>query len=246
MKQYVRLVIVIACVATVIPACAQSAQTEQQVEGRAASGETRQRTFRGTAGTITTISGNTITLKQAMNDAIVTVKLSDKTEFRKEREPAKLSDLKVGDFVIVRGERTSDSEIAADSVMSAPPGGGRFVFRQGPARQEGGVNMQANMADLGKTFIVGEVKAIEGAKITVHRPDDQDQTIEADENTSFRKAAESITLPDIKLGDTIMGRGELRNGVFVPSQLNVLDPSRVQIMRHRPSEQDKPAQAPPQ
>lgn len=201
--------------------------------------------FRGTAGAITAIDGDTLTVKQTMNDATLTVKLSDKTEYRKDREPAKLSDLKVGDFVIVRGERISDNEMAAQSVMSGAPGGGRFIFRQGPAGQEGGMNMQANAADMGKTFIVGEVKSIDGVKITVHRSDDQDQTIQADENTSFRKAGESITLPDIKVGDTVMGRGELKEGVFVPSQLNVVDPQRVQFMRRKPVETDKPQPTPP-
>jgi len=201
--------------------------------------------MRGTAGTITAINGDTLTVKQTMNDSSVTVKLSDKTEYRKDREPAKLSDLKVGDFVMIRGEHTSESEIAASAVMTGPPGGGRFVMRTGPGG-EGTAN--GNMADLGKTFIVGEIKAIDGAKITVHRPDDQDQTIQADENTSFRKAGESITLPDIKAGDTIMGRGEVKDGVFVPATINVVDPQRMQMMRGRPAQQEKPqtqSQQPP-
>jgi hypothetical protein len=45
-----------------------------------------------------------------------------------------------------------------------------------------------------------------------------------DENTSFRKDNESITLADIKVGDQVFGRGELKNDIFVPSQLNVGQP----------------------
>ena len=243
MRQTARLI------AAIVIALASMAFAQDAQQGAASEPGQQRRNpqFRGTAGTITAITGDTLTIKQAMNDATLTVKVSDKTEYRKDREPAKLSDLKVGDFVIVRGEHTSENEIAAQSVMSGgPQGGGRFVFRQGPAGQEGGMNMQANAADIGKTFIVGEVKAIEGVKITVHRPDDQDQTIQADENTSFRKGGESITLPDIKVGDTVMGRGELKDGVFVPSQLNVLDPQRVQFMRRPAGTQEKTPQTPPQ
>ena len=34
---------------------------------------------------------------------------------------------------------------------------------------------------------------------------------------------ESITLADIKVGDTVAGQGALKNGVFVPTELGVMD-----------------------
>jgi hypothetical protein len=37
--------------------------------------------------------------------------------------------------------------------------------------------------------------------------------------------AESITLADVKVGDRVMGRGALKGGVFVPTELVVMDPS---------------------
>jgi len=45
-----------------------------------------------------------------------------------------------------------------------------------------------------------------------------------DENTSFRKDGQSVTLADLKPGDHVFGRGELKNNVFVPETLNVGDP----------------------
>jgi hypothetical protein len=77
---------------------------------------------------------------------------------------------------------------------------------------------------MGKKFIAGEVKAINETKLTIVRPDGQTQEIEVDENTSFRKGSESITLPDIKVGDFVRGRGELKNNVFVPTELVVGQP----------------------
>jgi hypothetical protein len=37
--------------------------------------------------------------------------------------------------------------------------------------------------------------------------------------------AESITLADVKVGDRVMGRGALKGGVFVPTELVVMDPA---------------------
>jgi hypothetical protein len=50
------------------------------------------------------------------------------------------------------------------------------------------------------------------------------QTIAVDESTSFKKQGESITLADLKAGDHVFGRGEVKNDVFVPAELNVGDP----------------------
>ncbi|MBV8206258.1 MAG: hypothetical protein JO041_05655 [Acidobacteria bacterium] len=230
MRTIASLALYFVAAATLAPA--QDSATPKPPEAR------RQMVQRGTAGTITAISGNTITIKQAMNGATATVKLSEKTEYRKEREPAKVSDFKVGDFIIVRGEPTGSGEIAADMVLSAPPGG-RFMMR-GPGGESGGMMLDANMADMGKTFIIGEVKVIDGLSITVHRPDNQDQTIQVDENTSFRKAGESITLPDVKVGDSIMARGALKDGVFRPATLNVLDPAMIQMRRRGPQPSTPP------
>jgi hypothetical protein len=75
---------------------------------------------------------------------------------------------------------------------------------------------------MGKEFVAGQVKSIDGTKLTISAPDGKDYNIEVDENTSFRKGRESITFPDIKVGDRVMGRGKLNSaGVFVPETLNV-------------------------
>src|SRR5438105_5016600 len=55
-----------------------------------------------TAGTISAIKGDTLTLK-SMAGGDATVKLTDKTEYRNGQDPAKLADFKVGDMVVVRG-----------------------------------------------------------------------------------------------------------------------------------------------
>ncbi len=164
---------------------------------------------RGIGGTIQEIKSDSFTVK-TMDGKTATVKITPDTQFRKDRQEAKFADFKVGDFVMVGGEPSGQDAYTA-----------RFV-----ASRQGDGNMQMmSREDMGKKFIAGEVKAIDGTKLTVARPDGETQTIEVDENTSFRKGRESITLPDIKAGDHVFGRGALNSaGVFVPTELNVGGP----------------------
>ena len=159
-----------------------------------------------TAGTITAIDGTRITVK-TLDGAAVEVKTDSETQFRKNREAAKLSDFKVGDEVFVGGE-LKDGVVQAKMVGSRPSGAPPDFHDA-----------------LGKRFIVGEVKAIEGTRITILRTDGVTQNISVDEGTSFRKEQESITLADMKVGDHVFGRGAVKNDVFVPTQLNIGEPS---------------------
>ncbi len=187
------------------PAQEQPASPEAQ-GSRGRRGDGRMFGRNGIGGTITAIKGDTLTVK-TMQGNTVTVKTTPETRFRKDRQPAQLADFKPGDTVMVGGEKGNDDTWTA-----------RFVA----SRIGGAQDMQAFREGMGKQFIAGEVKAIDGTKLTIARPDGQSQTIEVDENTSFRKGRESITLPDIKVGDHVFGRGALNSaGVFVPTELNV-------------------------
>jgi hypothetical protein len=42
-----------------------------------------------------------------------------------------------------------------------------------------------------------------------------------DENTSFRRRREDITLLDIKAGDNVTAKGALQNGAFLATVVNV-------------------------
>lgn len=180
-------------------ALAAQAPSDQR-RGGVGAGE-RQR-FPGVAGTITVLTDDSMTLKTS-DGKTATVKLTDKTQYRKDRQPAKLGDFKVGDLVLVRGEAAGENAWTAVLVVTRSEAAGQF--REG----------------LGKQFIAGEVKAIEGTKLTILRIDGETQTIQVDETTSFRKQGESITLADIKPADHVSGRGEVKDGIFVPAVLNV-------------------------
>jgi hypothetical protein len=44
---------------------------------------------------------------------------------------------------------------------------------------------------------------------------------------------ESITFADVKVGDTVAGRGALKNGTFVPTEFGVMDPAAMGQRRRR-------------
>jgi len=180
-----------------------SPQVRPRREGRG------MRQGQGIAGTIGEIRPDGFTVK-TLQGKTVTVKVTSETRFRKDRQDAKLADFKPGDMVMVGGEPAGNDAWKARFVAS----------RQGIGEGD----MLALREGMGKQFIAGEVKAIDGTKLTIARPDGQTQTIEVDENTSFRKGRDSITLPDIKVGDRVFGRGQLNSaGVFVPTTFNVGD-----------------------
>jgi hypothetical protein len=227
----------VACVLMVL-AVAAMAQDAPPQGGQASEGGRRMRNMegRGTFGAITEIKGDTLTL-QGREGKTETVKVSDATKYRREGQDAKFADFKVGDRVMVAGEQ-KDGVWIAEMVGSGRPGGGGA----------GGGRGMMNPEDMGKKFIAGEITKIDETKLTVHRMDGQDQVIEVDETTSFRNnKRERITLADVKVGDKVMGRGEMKGETFVPTMLNVGDfPQRIGPGGPRPERQGGgQTQAPP-
>jgi len=77
--------------------------------------------------------------------------------------------------------------------------------------------MQANY---GKTWLAGKVTAIDGVKVTLLGINDHiAHTFAADENTTFRKRREPITLADIQVGDTVRVEGAAKDGIFLATSV---------------------------
>jgi hypothetical protein len=196
-------------------------------------------------GKVTTVGADSLVVVPLMGGDPVTVKISESTRVSKERQPIKLNEIKADDVVFARGELKSGF-MQAVMVGVVNPEMIQRMEAGGPGGP-GGFSRE----DLGKKFIAGEVKAIAETKLTIARVDGQSQDIEVDENTSFKRGKESITLPDIKAGDFVRGPGELKDGVFVAKELTVGRPN-MRIRFGGPDGQppqnppaDKPAQAPP-
>lgn len=147
------------------------------------------------------------------------VNITAKTEFRKDRETAKLKDFKVGDGVLVRGEENSDYSITAQMIAG----------RSG--NNPNGPNRQNPVGTLGKDFVVGEVKALDPPAITVMRTDNVKQTFDLNEDTSLRKGRDSVTMADLQVGDHVFVRGGVQDNQFVPKTLVVIGPDQWKRMQ---------------
>jgi hypothetical protein len=175
-------------------------------------------------GKVTAIGKDSLTVLQSQGGESVTIKVSDATRVTRSRQPIKLEEIKVDETIFARGELKSGVMQAAMVAVVNPEMAQRFAGggTRGAGARGGAAGFKPE--DMGKKFIIGQVKAINETKLTIARPDGQTQEIEVDENTSFKKDGGSITLPDIQVGDSIRARGELKGTMFVPKELVVGGP----------------------
>jgi hypothetical protein len=138
----------------------------------------------------------------------------------------KASDIKVGDTVMAGGEVNRDAKsVGAVGIMVLDPE---------RARQ-----MREMQANFGKTWLMGRVTGINEATVTIQGgPGNASHTFTADENTTFRRRRDPITLDDIQVGDNVRVEGALKAGQFVATTVSVMMPP----MQGGPA----PGQVPPQ
>jgi hypothetical protein len=178
-------------------------------------------------GKITAVSNSSIEIMNANGDA-VSIKISDKTEFRKDRQPAKRSDFKVGDLILVRGEENADHSwtaqiVAARSINGGGPGGrGALGGGAGGPEGRGRGEFGQQAGTLGKDFVAGVIKSVDTPRLSVVRTDNVTQTLELNEDTSLRKDREAVTMADIQPGDHLFARGAVQNDVFVPKSVMIV------------------------
>jgi Domain of unknown function (DUF5666) len=211
-------------VAVASPAQTQDSPSAPQNQVQAQGGNSGRgggpREGHGTVGKLTAIHDNSLQVTRPDGSA-VTINLTGKTEYRKDRQPAQLSDFKVGDLVMVRGDENSDHSITAQSVHGRSANGGSGA---GPG---GGMAF----GEMGKDFVAGVVKSVDAPKLTVLRADNVTQTLELTEDTSLRRGRESITMADIQPGDHVVVRGGLQNNVFVPKAIVLLSAEQWERMQ---------------
>jgi hypothetical protein len=125
-------------------------------------------------------------------------------------QPLKPADIKVGDAIGAMGE----VDAAAKSV------GATVIVQVDPERAR---EMRAMQANFGKTWLMGKVTVINEAKVVLQSSvDNAAHAFVADENTTFRKHREPITLADVQVGDTVRVEGAVKDGVFVASSVAVM------------------------
>ncbi len=222
----VATLVLIAAIAAA-PTVIQAQQQEDESAGGSFAGGQMVR------GVVTATSADKLTLKTEAG-VVYQVALSANTRVTRNRQPVKAAEIKVGDG------------IGAMGVMDPPTKTIHAVF-VGVIDAE---QVKKAKEDLGKVYIAGKITAIDmdALKLTVMRPDGVSQVIGVDEQTSFKRegrgmaalvngsgdvpasgggatGGESITLADVKVGDSVAGRGGLKSGTFVPTELSVMDAS---------------------
>ncbi len=182
---------------------------------------------RGVMGTVTEIAPDHFTVKTDSGELYI-VHYSVNTRMMKgggggsrrsssDNEPQftppqtiKATDIKVGDAIAASGE----IDVTSKSI------GAVVIFQIDPERAKQMREMQANY---GKTWLMGRVTAINEAKVTLQGgPDNATHTLVADENTTFRKRRDPITLADVQVGDVVRAEGSIKNGEFLATTLAVM------------------------
>jgi hypothetical protein len=197
-------------------------------------------------GTVTA-AGDHLTVKTEKGE-VYQVVVSANTRLTKDRQPVKLAEIKVGDGVGAMGVLDAATKtvhavfvgaIDAEQVKKAREGMGKVFIT-------------------GKVTAID----VDTLKVTVMRPDGVSQVIGVDEGTSFKRGGramtaivggetgdsgaaaggrgvgneaggESITLADVKVGDAVAGRGAVKNGLFGPTELRVMDAAAMGQRRRR-------------
>jgi len=127
-------------------------------------------------------------------------------------ESVKASDIKVGDAIMAGGQVDENAKsLGAVMIMLVDP--------------ERAKQMRQMQEDYGKTWLAGRVTAINETKVTIEGGMDRSaHTFVADENTTFRKRRDPITLGDVQVGDNVRVEGSIKDGQFVAATVSVMMP----------------------
>jgi hypothetical protein len=162
----------------------------------------------GVRGTVTAAAPGSFTVRTDEGDTYQ-VLYSANSHLMKDRQPITAADIHVGDMLIAGGEVDAKAKTV-----------GAVFLMDIDASQ-----VRQAKAEFGRTWVMGKVTAIHELKITIERANDkQTQTVTVDENTSFRKRREDVTLADVKVGDFISAQGGLHADTFLATTLRIMPP----------------------
>ncbi len=190
---------------------------------------------RGAFGEITDIDGSTITLTSSIpgedgEGREITVETDDDTTFT-DVVTGDVDDLEVGDQIIVGGE-IADGAVTAESITeqgddeltSGPMRSGDAPVLQGEVPDDGSIRVfpggQAppegmtppDRVEVLNRIAMGEITAIDGDRITVETPFDEEIVVTVADDTEV-KVTEEISVEDLEEGDEIRVTGDREDDV---------------------------------
>jgi hypothetical protein len=185
-------------------------------------------------GTITSVGVDRFEIKKP-DGSTQTILVNDQTHYRQrqqdQQQDIQLEDLKVGDHVLVRGAPNADKQVVAVGVnrvseemfqriqsgnfggAGGGPGGGQAGAGGGGLGPGGGQGRPGAGNRAG-----GEILSINQNQIKV-RGWQGETIIVVNDQTTFSKEGQSITLKDLKVGDRIFATGKQVNGQFVATEI---------------------------
>jgi hypothetical protein len=252
-----KLVVMAAVVALPCLALAQEGQDGSRGGGAAFAGGQMVR------GTVTAVTSEQLTVKTDAGE-VYQVALSVNTRLTKERQPVKVADIKVGDGVGAMGVLDPATKtvhavfvgvIDAEQVKKARENMGKTyitgkvtaidmdalkltVMRPDGVSQVIGVDEQTSFKRGGRGMAAiasgGGVVEMGGSGTGAGRGNGAGAG--SGTGSSGASGGESITFADVKVGDSVAGRGALKNGLFMPTELGVMDPAAMGQRRRRGAE----------
>jgi hypothetical protein len=194
-------------------------------------------------GTVTAVAPDHLTVKTEAGDTF-TVAVTPNTQVRSGRETMKLADVHAGDGVGAMGEVDRPNKtvhammlmvVTAAQIKKMKDDMGKTYIAgkvtamddvkltilrsdgvtqviqvdDGTSFKKGGRGMAMGMGGMGGGMGMGGGARAGGGST----------------GGNGGGGGESITLADIKVGDMVGGQGSLKNGVFIPTELNVADPA---------------------
>ncbi|WP_216843001.1 hypothetical protein [Granulicella sp. S190] len=204
-------------------------------------------------GIVTTSTADHLTVKTESGE-VYQVNVSANTRLSRDRQPVKVVDIKAGDGVGAMGVLDPATKtihavfvgvMDAEQVKKAREGMGKVyitgrvtaidmdalkltVLRPDGVSQVISVDEQTSFKRGGRNMGV----LASGAAVTEIGPV-IGRAAGAGAGSGGGSGGESITLADIKVGDAIAGRGALKNGAFVPTELGVSDAASTGRRRRR-------------
>jgi hypothetical protein len=206
-------------------------------------------------GTVTATAADHLTVKTDAGE-VYQVSLSANTRLTKDRQPVKLLDVKVGDGVGAMGVLDPATKtvhavfvgvVDAEQVKKARENMGKtYITGKVTAIDLEGLKLTIERPDgVSQVIAVDEqtsfkrggrgMAAMASGAGVMDVPGGQPRGngAGAGAGTGNSTSGESITFADVKVGDAIAGRGGLKSGVFVPTELGVMNPGGMGQRRRR-------------
>jgi hypothetical protein len=195
-------------------------------------------------GTVTASAADHLTVKTDAGD-VYQVAISSNTRLMKERQPVKLADIKAGDGVGAMGVLDPATKtvhavfvtvVDAEQLKKARENMGKtYITGKVTAIDLDGLKITVERPDgVSQVIAVDEntsfkrggrgmaAMATGAGVVEVPAGQGRGNGAGATSGTGGSMSGESITFADVKVGDSIVGRGGLKNGVFVPTELGVM------------------------